>query len=83
MSQEFDNNVLNLVKQQGLIPMSIWVVSKNLKKSCLAKKGFIVPWPVEILVAKNMNMFIMFGINLKWKWWKIITTCIWNVTFYY
>ena len=27
------------------------------------------------LLTKNMIMFLMFGINLKWKQWTIIMTC--------
>ena len=27
------------------------------------------------MVIKSMNMFLMFGINLKCKRWKISTTC--------
>ena len=33
---------------------------------------------MEKLVTKNMNMFLMFGKNLKWKRWNIITTCIYK-----
>ena len=31
------------------------------------------------IVIKSINMFLRFGINLKWKWWKIITTSTQNV----
>ena len=33
---------------------------------------------MEKLVTKNMNMFLMFAKNLKWKRWNIITTCIYK-----
>ena len=33
---------------------------------------------IEKLVTKNMNMFLMFAKNLKWKRWNIITTCIYK-----
>ena len=29
--------------------MNIWVIFKILKKNCLAKESFIVPWPTEKL----------------------------------
>ena len=47
--------------------MSILVVLKSLKKNYLAKKGFVVPWLGKKLMAKNMSLFLMFGINLQWK----------------
>ena len=73
--------------------MSIWVILKSLKNNCQAKKIFIVPWPVEKLATKNMNIFWMFGIILKWKqgkickdeerlafkmWLFIVRLCVWN-----
>ena len=63
-NQEFGNTIT-----------SIWVILKGLKKNCLAKKTFLIPLPIKKLVTKNVNMFLMFGIILKWKRWKIITTC--------
>ena len=53
LSHEFDNNVLDLVKQKDFILMNIWVILKK-------------------LVTANMNMFLMFGKNLKWKRWTVI-----------
>ena len=75
-NQEFSNNVWDQVKQKGFCPYEYMSILKNLKKNCLAKKGFIVPWLAEKLLTKNLNMFLMFGINLKWKQWEIFTTCI-------
>ena len=43
LSQEFDNNLLDLVKQKGFYPYEYMVISKSLKKNYLAKKTFIVP----------------------------------------
>ena len=59
--------------------MYIWVILKSLKNNYQAKKSFIVLWPLEKLVTKYMNMYLIFGINLKWTQWKIITTFIQNV----
>ena len=75
LSQELDNNKLDLVKQKECFIMSIWAILKSLKKNCLAKGGFIVSWSADELVTKNMTILLMFGINLKWKLGKIITTC--------
>ena len=76
LNQEFGNNVLDLVKQEGL---HSYEYINDLEKS---KEKFIVPWPTETLLTRNMNIFVMFGVNLKWKQWKNIMTCISNVTFY-
>ena len=39
----------------------------SLKKDYQAKKGFIVPRPVQKFVTMNMNMFLRFRISLKIK----------------
>ena len=44
LSQELDSNVLDLVEQKGLYPLSLWVISKSLKKGWQAKKSFTVLW---------------------------------------
>ena len=41
-SQEFDNNVLDIVKKKIFTLMNIRVILKSLKKNCLAKKTFMV-----------------------------------------
>ena len=47
LSQEFDGQVLDLVKQEkDFLFMSTWVVLKNSKKYWV-KKGFIVRWQVK------------------------------------
>ena len=43
LSQEVNNNVLDLVKQKGFILMNIAAILKSLKKNCVGKKSFIVP----------------------------------------
>ena len=40
---------------------------KSLNRSYLAKKSFIVPWPIQKLVKRSLIMFLRFRINLKWK----------------
>ena len=83
MTLERDNNVLDLVKQEGFYLYEYSsVILESLKKNCQAKKIFLVPWLVEKLMTKNMDMFLRFGINLKRKRWNIITTCTSNLMFY-
>ena len=77
--KDFDNSVLDLVKQKGFYLMSIWAILKSWNNKYQAKISFIVCWWVKILVTKNVNMFLRFGTNLKWKLWKIITIWFWNV----
>ena len=38
LSQEFDNNVLDLVSKKDFILMNIWALLKSLKENYLAKK---------------------------------------------
>ena len=49
LSQEFCNNVLDLVKQKGFYPYEYMNDFEKFKRK----------------IAKNMNMHLMFGINLK------------------
>ena len=43
--------------------MSIRVILKGLKNNYQEKV-----WQVQKSMTKNMNMFLMFRIKLKWKW---------------
>ena len=47
---------------------------EKFKEELLNKENLLVLWPTEKLLTKNMNMFFVFGTNLRWKRWKIITT---------
>ena len=42
LSQEFDNNELDLVKRKYFFLMSIWLILKSLKNNYSPKKSFIV-----------------------------------------
>ena len=53
LSQECDNNQIQFKSL------------KRLNKNCMANKSLIVTWPTKKMVAKNVNMLLMFGINLK------------------
>ena len=59
--------------------LSLWIYERleSLNKNYVAKKGFIALLLIKKkLVTKNMTMFLIGGKNLKWKGWRIITTCI-------
>ena len=76
LSQEYDNNVLDLVKQNGFYRYEYMSNFEKFKEELSSK-------PIVDLVTKNMNMLLMLGINFKWKQWKGIIICIKNVTCYY
>ena len=75
LSQEFDTNVLDLVKQNAFYPYEYMSDFESVKDNSQAKKSFIVPWPVKKWVINYMNMFLRFRIHFKWKRWIAITTC--------
>ena len=54
---------------------------EKFKEQLQSKEKFYSSLTGKKLVTKNMNMFLMFETNLKWKRWKIITNCISIVTF--
>ena len=69
LSQEFDNNVLNLVKQKGFYPCK-YISNFEIPKEELPNKeklySYLIDrknWLYEHI--KNMNMFLMFGKKLK------------------
>ena len=72
LSQEFDNNLLDRVKHEVFILMSIWVILKSLRRELPRKEKLLR----EKLMTENMNMFLIFGKKMKWKLWNIVTTCI-------
>ena len=55
---------------------------EKFKEELQSKEKFYSSLTGKKLVIKNMNMFLMFEINLTWKRWKIITNCISIVIFY-
>ena len=56
-----------MVKQKGFYTYEYMRGFGSLKKDYQAKKGFIVPRPVQKFVTMNMNMFLRFRISLKIK----------------
>ena len=73
MIQEFDTNVLDLVKQKGFYPHEYVTDFETFEEKLPSKEKF--PWWVKRVVIKIMNMMLKFGMNLKWRQWKIIITC--------
>ena len=70
LGQEFDSNVLDLVKQIWLYLYEYMTGFEKFKEELTSKEKFY-----RYLTDRKINMFLMFGKNLKWKQWKIITTC--------
>ena len=74
MSQEFDNNVLDLVKQKGFCPYEYMKDFEKFKEQLPNKDECQSSLIGEKVVTKMMNVFLKFGINLKWERWKITTS---------
>ena len=64
LSQKFDNEVSDLVKQRGFYRHSIWVIWKRLKKN-LQEKNIFSSLTDKKKVIKSMNMFLNFEIYFK------------------
>ena len=67
MSQEFDNNVLDLVKQKGFCSYEYMEDFEKFKEQLPNKDEFHSSLTGEKVVTKMMNVFLKFGINLKWE----------------
>ena len=65
MSQEFDNNVIDLFKQKGFYLCEYMSDFEKFKEQLPSKENFYSLLTVKRLVTKNMNMFLRFGINFK------------------
>ena len=77
LSQEFDNNVLDLIKQKAFYPYEYMSDFEKFKEELPIKEKFYSPLTYRKISEKEyLNTFLMFGINLQWKWWKIIVTFI-------
>ena len=76
LSQEFDSNVLDLVKKKGFYPSEYMTDFEKFKEKLPSKEKFYSSLTGKKLMTKNMIMFLRFGTNLKCKRWKIITICI-------
>ena len=76
MSQEIDNNEVDLVKQKVFYPYEYMSDFQKVKEELPSKEKFYSSLTGKKIVTKKMTMFWKLEINLKWKRWKIITTCI-------
>ena len=65
LSQEYDNNVLDLVKQKGFYPYECMTYFKKFKEQLISKKRFYSSLTAKKILAKNMIMFLRFGTNLN------------------
>ena len=70
--QEFNANVLDLLKKTGFFLITTAIVLKNSKNAYLAKINFVIHWLIVQLMITTMNIFLIFGKLLKWTLWKII-----------
>ena len=67
LSQEFDNNVLDSAKQKRFNPYEYMNDFEKFKEQLPSKEKFYSLLTGKKLVIQNMNMFLKFGTNLKWK----------------
>ena len=65
MSQEFNNNVLDKVKQKGLHLYDHMSDFQNFKEELASKEKFSSLLTDKKIVAKNVNMFLILEKNLN------------------
>ena len=65
LSQEFDNNVLDLVKQKRFYSYECMTYFKKFKEQLISKKRFYSSLTAKKIVTKNMIMFLRFETNLN------------------
>ena len=70
LSQEFDNNLLDPVKQKGFYPYVHISNFKKFKEQLPNKEKFYSSLVGKKLVAKDMNKFLRFGTNFEMKTMK-------------
>ena len=67
LSQEFDSNVVDLVKQKRFL--------EKFEERLPIKGKFYSSLTGKNMVIKSMNIPLKFGMDMKWKKWNIIVTC--------
>ena len=67
LSQEFDNNVLDLVKQKGFYPYEYMNDFEKFQDEMASKEKFYSFLLTEKLMTKNMNMFFYVWDKFKMK----------------
>ena len=65
LSQEFDHNKLDLVKQKEFYPYEYMNDFEKFKEKLPCKEKFYGSLTDKKLVTKNMNMLLMFGKSLS------------------
>ena len=75
LSQGFDSKVLYLVEQKVFYSFEHMSDFEKIEEKIPSKEIFYSCLTSTKIVMKSMSMFSRFGINLKWKRWKIIITC--------
>ena len=65
LSQEFDNNVLDLVKQKGFYPYKYTSDFEKFKEELPSKEKFHSSLTNRKITGKEYELFLMFGKNLK------------------
>ena len=75
MSQEFGNEVLDLVKQKGFYHYEHMCDFKKFNETLPSKNEFDGLIRGNGIRSKDYQMFAKFGISLKWGEWKTITIC--------
>ena len=73
MSQEFDNNVLDLLKQNVFYR---YEYMGTFNEELPSKENFYSLLTNKKIIDKEYEHILDVWENLKWKRWKIITTCI-------
>ena len=67
LNQEFNVDLLDLLKQKGFFLMTTRTALKKSKMAYLAKINFFMHWLVLHLAIKIMSMFLTFGKFSKWN----------------
>ena len=76
MSQRFDRNKIAIGKQKEFYRCDYITGFEMFKEKLPGKEKFYSLLTGKKLLTKNMIMFLMFWIHLKWKQWNIIA--IWT-----
>ena len=76
LSREFDNNVLDLVKQKGFYSYEYISGSEKFKEELPSKEKIYKSLTDRKTIGEEYEHIPNVWKNLKWKQWKIITTCI-------
>ena len=76
LSQEFDNNVLNLVKQKGSYPYELLSDFEMFKEESLGKEIFYCSLTDRKASGKEYEYALNVWGKMEEKRWKIITTSI-------